>query len=236
MSDRSETSDTVIAEDTASWRQTYDANARLYTLMAAGFHLTGVARQRRRMIDALRLQEGDTVIDLCCGSGQNFAELRRRIGPSGRLIGVDISRNMLSIARELIDKNGWQNVELIEADIADYDPPSAMRAAISTFGLDIVPSAERIVEAFAHKMPEGTRLGLLGSQEPENWPDWLVRLGIWMNKPCDIERKHLSIRPDKAAARTLEQEERQDFWFGIFYWSVCRSARQVRKLEQESTQ
>jgi demethylmenaquinone methyltransferase/2-methoxy-6-polyprenyl-1,4-benzoquinol methylase len=232
VSDRSETSDTVIAEDTASWRQTYDANARLYTLISAGFHLTGVARQRRRMIDALRLQEGDTVIDLCCGSGQNFAELRRRIGPSGRLIGVDISRNMLSIARELIDKNGWENVELIEADVADYDPPPTMRAAISTFGLDIVPGAERIVEDFAHKMPEGTRLGLLGSQEPENWPDWLVRLGIWINKPCDIERKHLSIRPDKAAARALEEERRKNFWFGIFYWSVCTNTGHGRKLEQ----
>lgn len=222
MSDRSETSHTEIAEDTTAWRETYDAKARFYSLMAAGFRVTGVVRQRRRMIDALRLNEGDTVVDLCCGSGQNFADLQKRVGATGRIIGIDISRNMLAIGRELIDRHGWQNVELIEADVADYDPPLTMSAAISTFGLDIVPGAERIVEDFSNKMPMGTRLGLLGSQEPENWPDWLVRLGIWINKPCDIERKHLAIRPDKAAAQALEQDRRQDFWLGIFYWSVCR--------------
>jgi SAM-dependent methyltransferase len=144
------------------------------------------------------------------------------------VIGVDISRNMLAIGRGRIAKHDWKNIELIEADVADYDPPATMRAAISTFGLDITPEAERIVARFAEKMPAGARLGLLGFRERDYWPDWLVRFGIWLNSPCDIERKHLSIRPDQEAAKTLTRERRRNFWFGILSWSVFRKEEGAR--------
>ena len=174
------------------------------------------------MIAALDLRCGDIVVDLCCGSGQNFADLRRKVGDEGRVVGIDISPQMLAIAKERIDRHGWNNVELIEADVAEAPLPDEMSAAVSTFGLDIVPGVDRIVGKVAERMPAGTRLGLLGSQEPAGWPDWLVRFGVWLNSPCDIEREHLSIRPDLAARRLLAEDRHEDFWFGVFYWSVCR--------------
>ncbi|MDT0576461.1 methyltransferase domain-containing protein [Croceicoccus sp. F390] len=174
------------------------------------------------MIDALGLSRGDTVVDLCCGSGQNFADLQRKVGSEGRIVGFDISSQMLAIAADHAERHGWRNVELVEADVADVVLPPDMRAAVSTFGLDIVPDVERIVTQIAAQMPTGTRLGLLGSQEPGGWPDWLVRFGIWLNSACDTEREHLSIRPDATAARILDEATRHDFWWGIFYWSVCR--------------
>ncbi|MGB7406627.1 MAG: class I SAM-dependent methyltransferase [Pacificimonas sp.] len=203
------------------WREVYNANARLYKAFAAGFHLFGIARQRRCMMDALKLQSGDTVVDLCCGSGQNFADLEDRVGRNGRIVGVDISGNMLALARERVEKQGWRNVELVEADVESFRLPPDTAAVISTFGLDIVPDVDPVVEDIAAQMPDGARLGLLGSKEPAGWPDWLVEFGMCLNRPFDIERHHLAIRPDLAAAASLDETDRRSFWAGIFYWSVA---------------
>jgi len=45
----------------------------------------------------------------------------KKIGESGRIIGIDFSSEMLHIAREKIKRNGWENIELIEADVTKFE-------------------------------------------------------------------------------------------------------------------
>ena len=73
---------------------------------------------RRRAVESLRLEEGDTVLDVACGSGANFAFLREAVGEKGRIVGVDYSESMLATARKRAEKRGWENVELVRADAA----------------------------------------------------------------------------------------------------------------------
>ena len=207
--------------DSEHWRDVYNERARLYTALAAGFHVFGIARQRRLMLDAMKLRRGDVVVDLCCGSGQNFADLQKRVGPEGRIVGVDISEGMLQLANDLVMRRGWRNVELVEANVFDFVLPNDTSAALSTFGIDIIPDADEVIAHLAETMPAGSRLGLLGSKEPGTWPDWLVRFGIFLNRTMDIHREQLSIRPDLAAERLRQPIARSSFWFGIFYWSVA---------------
>ena len=47
---------------------------------------------RRIGIEQLALEPGDTVVDIGCGTGPNFALIQDRIGPTGLLLGVDASR------------------------------------------------------------------------------------------------------------------------------------------------
>jgi hypothetical protein len=53
---------------------------------------------RLRGVEALELRAGQTVVDVACGTGANFAAILERIGPQGELIGVDLSAEMLSVA------------------------------------------------------------------------------------------------------------------------------------------
>jgi ubiquinone/menaquinone biosynthesis C-methylase UbiE len=71
---------------------------------------------RQRAVDALALAQGDTVVELGCGTGRNFEMLARAVGPGGRVIGVDISDAMLSRARRRVVRHGWSNVELVRSD------------------------------------------------------------------------------------------------------------------------
>jgi arsenite methyltransferase len=58
-------------------------------------------RRRRALVgEALGAEPGERVLDLGCGPGFYVAELLERVGPSGSVVGVDASREMLAAARE----------------------------------------------------------------------------------------------------------------------------------------
>lgn len=74
---------------------------------------------RLRTIDRLQLHPGDIVLDVACGTGLSFAPLRERIGPAGRLIGIEVSSEMIALARGRCQQQDWRNVTLIESAIED---------------------------------------------------------------------------------------------------------------------
>jgi ubiquinone/menaquinone biosynthesis C-methylase UbiE len=49
---------------------------------------------------------GDSVLDIACGTGANFALLDERVGPAGRVVGVDLSPDMLAVAAERCGARG----------------------------------------------------------------------------------------------------------------------------------
>ena len=65
---------------------------------------------REKTIEELHLKEGQTVIDLGCGTGLNFSHLEKKLGPSGHIYGVDISQAMLAQASKKITKNKSKNL------------------------------------------------------------------------------------------------------------------------------
>src|SRR5712664_912300 len=73
--------------------QHYDVTSRLYP--APGYPQRA---QRLRAVQALGLRAGDTVIDMACGTGLNFALLEKAVGPVGQIVGVDLTDAMLAVA------------------------------------------------------------------------------------------------------------------------------------------
>jgi SAM-dependent methyltransferase len=85
-------------------------------------------------MDRLGVAPGQRVVDLGCGSGRTTLELAARVGPSGNVVGVDISAEMLALGRERAA--GLGNVEFVHADVQVYDLGEArFDAAYSRFGV-----------------------------------------------------------------------------------------------------
>lgn len=201
-------------------RRLYRRLAPIYDLAVSPYRLLGLTRRREQAVEALRLAPGDTVLDLCCGTGLNFAPLQRAVGPSGRIIGVDLSEAMLRRARERTRRRGWENVDLVVADVASFAIP-CVDGVLATFALEMVPDYDDVIARVAEALPEGGRLALLGLEHPEGWPEWLIRLGVLLNRPFGVRRAYAELQPWTAARWHLKEILHEEFLAGAAYLSVA---------------
>ena len=64
-----------------------------------------------------KIKEGDTVLDLGCGAGFDCFLAARKVGPAGKVIGIDMTKEMIERAKLNAEKLGTKNVEFILSDI-----------------------------------------------------------------------------------------------------------------------
>lgn len=87
-------------------------------------------------IAALAPEPGERLLDVGCGCGQTALELGRRVGPSGEVLGLDISRPMLEVARRRAEAAGAANVTFVEGDAQTWPAPGArFDGVFSRFGV-----------------------------------------------------------------------------------------------------
>ena len=87
-----------------------------------------------RAIEVLSPMPGDVVVDVGCGAGQSVLQLAQRVGPQGRVIGIDIAPLLLDVARRRAD--GLPQVSFVEADAQSVELPNQSADAIfSRFGV-----------------------------------------------------------------------------------------------------
>ncbi len=103
-------------------RQMFDGIAgsydRLNDLMTVGLH----HRWRDMGVMLSGVRPGSSALDVCCGTGDFAFALRRAVGPEGRVVGVDVSEEMLKVAREKSGRNQLY-VEFRTGDVLDLPFP-----------------------------------------------------------------------------------------------------------------
>jgi SAM-dependent methyltransferase len=159
-------------------RRSYGQIGRTYELRtSSGDH------GRRELVERLAPRTGEVILDVGCGSGRNFDQIQRRIGPSGRLIGIDASPEMLAQARALVERRGWSNVELICAVAEDAAIPVRADAAILCAVHDVMRSRRALVNVLAH-IRDGGRI-VAGGPKWVSWRQPRTNLATWrLNRDC----------------------------------------------------
>ncbi|NDU71373.1 methyltransferase domain-containing protein [Actinomadura sp. DSM 109109] len=94
----------------------------------------GAAAVTERLLDLGGVREGHAVLDVGTGHGEPALSAARRVGPAGRVTGVDISPSMLAVARRRAA--GLPNVAFAEADVESIGLPAAsFDVVLSRWGL-----------------------------------------------------------------------------------------------------
>jgi SAM-dependent methyltransferase len=128
------------------------------------------ADARAQAIERLDLRPGARVLDVACGTGANFALIEQRIGPSGDLVGVDVTPRMLNQARARVARAGWSNVRLREGDACELGAErlgEPFDAAVCTLGLSVIAQWQRAWEAMVSSVRPAGRLAIMDAGYPD---------------------------------------------------------------------
>lgn len=120
------------------------------------------------MLDAIGVQSGWTCLDLGCGGMGILGPLSRRVGPNGRVVGVDTDAKQLPAAREFVRNNQLDNVEILELDAYNTGLPRECFDLVHTRFLFAPVGRD---EALLQEMLGLTRRGgVVAIQEPDATP------------------------------------------------------------------
>jgi 2-polyprenyl-3-methyl-5-hydroxy-6-metoxy-1,4-benzoquinol methylase len=104
-----------------------------------------------------QLNAGETVLDLGSGGGIDVLLSARRVGPTGKAYGLDMTDEMLALARENQRKAGVENVEFLKGEIEQIPlPDNSVDVVISNCVINLSADKDRVLhEAFRVLKPGG---------------------------------------------------------------------------------
>lgn len=131
---------------------------------------------REQAVALLNLQQGDVAIDVASGTGLSFPLLMNAIGPTGHLVAIEHSPEMMALARQRVKAAGWHNVTLIESTVEAAVVPIAADAVLFHCTHDVLQSPAALALLFARAKP-GARVAIVGAKFT-SW--WLAPLNLWV--------------------------------------------------------
>lgn len=130
---------------------------------------------------------GERVLDLGCGGGATSLAIAGAVGPTGSVIGIDISSDLIARARDRAEAAGINNATFVCVDAAIYRPDAPFDRMVSRFGSMFFPQP---VAAFAnlHRcLKPGGRIDLAVWGPPRDNP--------WMMEMMGVLRRHIEVPP-----------------------------------------
>jgi demethylmenaquinone methyltransferase/2-methoxy-6-polyprenyl-1,4-benzoquinol methylase len=169
----SESPDSVPAADAPDRevprQQAYREHARSYDRRTGAFQ-----GYRQAVVEALPVRRGQVVLDVGCGTGLCHGSLRDKVGPQGSVVGIEESPEMVAVARERIEQEGWSNVTVVQSSAEDAQIAPTADAALFCAVHDILQSPDALRNVLS-KLRPGAGVAAGGGK----WaPPWMVAVNL----------------------------------------------------------
>ena len=128
------------------------------------------------------VKEGDAVLDLGSGAGIDLLIAAKKVGPTGRAIGIDMTDEMIAKARENIAVSGLTNAEVRKGIIENLPmKSSSVDWLVSNCVINLSPDKHKVFAEIARRAETG-------------WPDVSLRISSWRICPTGCVRTRLFTR------------------------------------------
>ncbi|PQO41147.1 class I SAM-dependent methyltransferase [Blastopirellula marina] len=198
-------------------KQFYDRISHVYDLIADG----GEHKAREQGLSVLDVQEGETVLEIGYGTGNSVLELAKSVGPTGQVLGIDISKGMQEVARKKVKEAGFKDtVSLLIGAVPplpfedDSFDVVTMSFTLELFPLETIPT---VLDECRRVLKPGGRLGVvsMATVEEGDKKSALEKTYIWMHTHfphiVDCQPIPLEKMVQKAGFK-LDKQERIDLF------------------------
>jgi ubiquinone/menaquinone biosynthesis C-methylase UbiE len=113
----------------------------------------------RRTIELASLPSGSRVLDVCCGTGASALPAAEAVGQTGAVIGVDLAKELLELARAKAIQRRLRNIEFEVGDMLSLRfSVASFDAAVCVFGIFFVPDMSKAVSELWSRIRPGGKL------------------------------------------------------------------------------
>ena len=198
------------------------------------------------LVEVAQIPEGATVLDIACGRGAVLFPAAERVGPGGRVIGIDLAEGMARETEREIQRRGLKHAEARQMDAEHLNfPDSSFDFVLCGFALQFFPHLERALSEFKRVLKADGHIAVTTwGRDDERW-DWyndlresygaVVKLGSQnLDKPEEIKRwfsqaGFADIKIDTKELDMVYQDEEE--WWNLA-WSLSSRAG-LEKLSPE---
>lgn len=181
------------------------------------FDFSFIKPVRKRAAELLELKPGGRVIDAGCGSGGSFPFLVDAVGPSGEVVGVEISPMSVANANKRISKNEWRNVRVIESPAQTVSLTGQFDGLLMFAAGDVFESDEALGNILP-RLKNNARIVFFGAKLSN------ARFGLFLNPILRILFKlsfSTTPKPDYEPWLTIdkyvEKLDVKEYFFGLMF-------------------
>ncbi len=155
---------------------------------------------REALYRSIPVPDGGVWLDMGGGTGANLEAVADRIPRLSKVYVVDLSTSLLEVARARIAREGWTNVEAVEADVTTFRPPE-QRIDVVTFSysLTMIPDWFAAVDHAADLLAPGGHIGVVDFFVSRKYPGEGLRRHGWFTRhlwPTWFASDNVFLSPD----------------------------------------
>ena len=121
------------------------------------------------VMEKTRLTYGGSGLDVCCGTGEMAFQMKKKVGPLGRVTGLDFTENMLAIANKKLAETDLVNLDFVQGDaMALPFADDTFDAATNGFALRNVLDIPKTIAEMARVVRPGGRVVCIDVSRPQN--------------------------------------------------------------------
>jgi len=182
------------------------------------------ARFKKKAFDSSSIKSGDIVLVFCCGTGLDFPHIIKKIGKTGKIIGVDFSSEMLKKAQEKIKKNRWKNIELINYDVTKFENKLDAKAnvGVCTLGMSIIPNYKMAYYSLISNIKKNGEIIIGDMQLASGWHARLNPITLLLAKKYGgtyIGHKN-SLELFSLMKKELTNLKKQEYFFKSYFYCI----------------
>lgn len=176
---------------------------------------------RKRAVELLDLNSGQTLIDVACGTGANFKHIEA-LNLKLDVYGTDFSQGMLKKGQATIDKNNWRDITLFQADARKLTPAFIKEKidqdlrfdrVLCVLGLSVIPDWKLVLDKMLDLLKENGKIVVVDVfAEKRTLNTWLVEKfaqadlnrKIWQTlkvKTRDFHYEYLPVKERKVGGK-----------------------------------